>query len=188
MKKCPFAALRLEHADLSPVESRDFDLVYWLAVNIGLRDLTGRMSRDSGIAADLPRTAKRDGVVVGGGHMYGSHVVDSQSFATLHTRAAPGQGVGDEHMIAQRITDPSQLVKVLSYCGAPSVKRMVPVGQFGMVETSLIKPCQHQRYGLLVQSVYRLEAAPLPLGKQYVVPSRHSLSHSLACVCHSLPA
>ena len=118
----------MESADSSPGASRDFDLVYWLAVNIGPRNLAGRMSRDSGIAADLPRTAKRDGVVVGGGHMYGSRVFDSQSFATLHTRAAPGQGVGDEHMIAQRITDPSQLVKVLSYCGAPSVKRMVPVG------------------------------------------------------------
>ena len=86
MKKCPFAALRLESADLSPVESRDFDLVYWLAVNIGPRDLTGRMSRDSGIAADLPRTAKRDGVVVGGGHMYGSRVFDSQSFAPYEGR------------------------------------------------------------------------------------------------------
>lgn len=54
-------------ADLSPDESCGFDLVYWLAVIIGPWHFTGRISRNSGIAADLPRIAKRDGVLIGEG-------------------------------------------------------------------------------------------------------------------------
>lgn len=63
------------------------------------------------------------------GQKLGLCVYGSQSCGNPIRGPPLGKVLGDEHMIAQRITDPRQLVNVLSHCGAPSVvKRMVPVG------------------------------------------------------------
>ena len=86
--------------------------------------------QSSGIAADFPGTAKCDGVLIGGAKDLGCVCMAANPVGIQYEgRPWAWKVLGDEHMIAQRITDPRQLVNVLSHCGAPSVvKRMVPVG------------------------------------------------------------
>jgi hypothetical protein len=77
---------------------------------------SSRMSSNSGIAADFPGTARCDGVLIGGGRMYGLCVCvcGSQSFANPIRGPPLGKVLvlGHEHMIFRRIMDPSRWVNV----------------------------------------------------------------------------